>query len=303
VTHRYPRVFLCFVSLVTVGALVTGCAAGRANGRGESAARGGNWDLAVEHFRRAVQEDPGHVAYQIALERAMINASVQHLDQARLLEAREQLEDALREYRRASEFDPSNRQIAGKVGEIERRIRDLAEASRPQPTIQQLQQSARQNPEPLLNPASREPIDIVFNNASLRDILTSMGTSAGINVTFERDYQDLKRELGLGHYEGRGWRGFHHHATLCIAAYGFPVSERETILPSEPGGAPNLPKPAVPDGYRPRGAADPARAPHPGHDRHPASAPHGRPRKDPRSMSVLQRSAKADELLSTPMTQ
>src|SRR6202163_3782611 len=37
----------------------------------------------------------------------------------------------------------------------------------------------------------------------------------------ERDYQDLKQEVGLGHFEGRGWRGFHHHATLCIAAYGF----------------------------------------------------------------------------------
>jgi SRSO17 transposase len=47
----------------------------------------------------------------------------------------------------------------------------------------------------------------------------------------ERDYQDLKQEVGLGHFEGRGWRGFHHHATLCIAAYGFLVSERETIPP------------------------------------------------------------------------
>jgi hypothetical protein len=52
----------------------------------------------------------------------------------------------------------------------------------------------------------------------------------------ERDYQELKQELGLGHYEGRGWRGFHHHATLCIAAYGFLISERETIPPS--GAAP-----------------------------------------------------------------
>jgi hypothetical protein len=34
----------------------------------------------------------------------------------------------------------------------------------------------------------------------------------------ERDYQKLKQELGLGHYEGRNWRDFHHHATLCIAA-------------------------------------------------------------------------------------
>ena len=45
----------------------------------------------------------------------------------------------------------------------------------------------------------------------------------------ERDYQELKQEVGLGHLERRGWRGFHHHATLCIAAYGFLVSERETI--------------------------------------------------------------------------
>jgi SRSO17 transposase len=71
----------------------------------------------------------------------------------------------------------------------------------------------------------------------------------------ERDYQELKQEVGLGHYEGRGWRGFHHHATLCIAAYGFLVSERETIPPSGPSSAAFLPQPAVPDGYRPRGSA------------------------------------------------
>jgi hypothetical protein len=42
----------------------------------------------------------------------------------------------------------------------------------------------------------------------------------------ERDYQDLNQEFGLGHFEGRGWRGFHHHASLCIAAYGFLVAQR-----------------------------------------------------------------------------
>src|SRR5258708_17261024 len=47
----------------------------------------------------------------------------------------------------------------------------------------------------------------------------------------ERDYQELKQELGLGDYEGRGWRGFHHHATLCIAAYGFLIAERGAIPP------------------------------------------------------------------------
>lgn len=74
----------------------------------------------------------------------------------------------------------------------------------------------------------------------------------------ERDYLELKQEIGLGHYEGRGWPGLHHHGTLCIAAYGFLISERELIPPSGPHCARGLKKPAIPNSYRPRGAADPA---------------------------------------------
>jgi len=187
-TQSHP--LLRLIASLAVAALLAGCGTGGAYGQGESAARAGDWDAAVEHFRRALQESPNTPEYRIALERAMITASVLHLDQARLLEAKDQLEEALREYRRASEFDPSNRQIANRAIEMERRLRDLAEAARPEPNIRQLQQAAQQTPEPLLNPASREPIDVVFNNASLRDILNSMGMSTGINITFERDYQD-----------------------------------------------------------------------------------------------------------------
>jgi SRSO17 transposase len=71
----------------------------------------------------------------------------------------------------------------------------------------------------------------------------------------ERDYQELKQEVGLGHYEGRSWPGFHHHATLCIAVYGFLISERETIPPSGLGRSIRFEMPALPRGYRPRGAA------------------------------------------------
>jgi SRSO17 transposase len=71
----------------------------------------------------------------------------------------------------------------------------------------------------------------------------------------ERDYQELKQEVGLGHYEGRRWRGFHHHATLCIAAYGFLVRERAALPPSAPHCSALLSQPALPDGYRPRGSA------------------------------------------------
>jgi SRSO17 transposase len=71
----------------------------------------------------------------------------------------------------------------------------------------------------------------------------------------ERDYQELKQEVGLGHYEGRGWRGFHHHATLCIASYGFLTAERATISPSGPRPIAPGETPGLPAGYRPRGSA------------------------------------------------
>ena len=74
---------------------------------------------------------------------------------------------------------------------------------------------------------------------------------AKLRWRIERDYQELKQEVGLGHYEGRGWRGFHHHATMCIAAYGFLISEREAIPPSGSRSAALFPQLVVPDGYRP----------------------------------------------------
>jgi SRSO17 transposase len=76
----------------------------------------------------------------------------------------------------------------------------------------------------------------------------------------ERDYEELKQELGLNHYEGRGWRGFHHHATLCIAAYGFLVAERNRFSPSARVGNLGLSAPLPPQGFQPRGSPRSSRA-------------------------------------------
>jgi len=76
----------------------------------------------------------------------------------------------------------------------------------------------------------------------------------------ERDYEELKQELGLGHYEGRGWRGFHHHGTLCIAAYGFLVAERSRFSPSARAGRLDLRTPEFPPEFRPRGTPHSRRA-------------------------------------------
>ena len=105
-----------------------------------------------------------------------------------------------------------------------------------------------------------EPLKYFLSSLSEDIPLNELVTKAHMRWRIERDYQDLKQELGLGDYEGRGWRGFHHHASLIIAAYGFLVSERlgagrsvdakkKAILSQVP---------ALPADYIPRGS--PARA-------------------------------------------
>ncbi len=92
----------------------------------------------------------------------------------------------------------------------------------------------------LSNLPADTPIDRLVRLAKLRWLI-------------ERDYLELKQELGLGHYEGRGWPGFHHHGALCIAAYGFLVAERAAIPPSAKETARLVQAPRFPIGQRPRG--------------------------------------------------
>ena len=84
--------------------------------------------------------------------------------------------------------------------------------------------------------------------------IATLVDTAKLRWRIERDFQDLKQEIGLDHYEGRGWRGFHHHAALSIAAYGFLVAERSPIPPSGAlRQALNAGAPTPNERYRPRG--------------------------------------------------
>lgn len=78
---------------------------------------------------------------------------------------------------------------------------------------------------------------------------------AKLRWRIERDYEELKDEFGLDHYEGRKWRGFHHHATLCIAVYAFLMRERLFSPSAKTGSKPQLAAPPVPDGFQPRGSS------------------------------------------------
>lgn len=115
----------------------------------------------------------------------------------------------------------------------------------------------------------------------------------------ERDYQDLKQDCGLGHYEGRGWRGFHHHASLSIAAYGFLMAER--LIADKPvGGKKNFIEcqmPAVPDDYLPRGSpACTASREELDHDATPSSGP--QTDRPARAMPLLRQSGRKVTLVT-----
>lgn len=99
------------------------------------------------------------------------------------------------------------------------------------------------------------PRKLWLSTAPADATLSQLVSLAQSRWRIERDYQELKDELGLNQYEGRSWRGFHHHASLCIAAYGFLVAERGSFSPSGDIRA-ELSQPPVPDDYRPRGSAD-----------------------------------------------
>ena len=186
------------IGVVVLALLAGGCAAGKAYRQGELSMRAGNLDEAVAAYRKAVQAAPDNPTYRIGLQRAMQTASRAHLDRAHEYEKQDQLEAALGEYKAASEYDPSNRLASSKIAELDRTIRDRIEASRPRPAIQAMRERARAaSAEPILNPASREPLNFHFNNVSLRDILSAIAAAHGISVSFDREFADRAATVNL----------------------------------------------------------------------------------------------------------
>jgi SRSO17 transposase len=97
-----------------------------------------------------------------------------------------------------------------------------------------------------------EPAKYWFSTLPAGTRLKDLVKKAKMRWRIERDYQELKQEFGLGHYEGRGWRGFHHHATLCIAAYGF-LTRQSLRTGGVKKNADHSKPPVLPANYTPRG--------------------------------------------------
>ncbi|MBK7517435.1 MAG: IS701 family transposase [Betaproteobacteria bacterium] len=144
-----------------------------------------------------------------------------------------------------------------------------------------------------------EPTKYVLSTLPEDTPLNELVGAAHQRWRIERDYQDLKQDFGLGHYEGRGWRGFHHHASLSIAAYGFLMTER--LIADKPVGSKKnfieRQVPALPKDYIPRGS--PARAAARGSLDHDATpSPELRTDRPARAVPLLRQSKRKASLVT-----
>jgi general secretion pathway protein D len=178
---------------IALAAVVTGCATSRTYRRGQDFAAAGDWDSAVAYYTKALQADPDRPDYKIALERAMFAASNFHLDKARELDRKGELENALVEFRKVLEYAPGNSQAITRRGEIERLLREKADTTRKPAAIEAMRERARRQAEgPILSPTSKVPLSLNFaTNTAIQDILRFIGDVSGINVIIEQGAQRI----------------------------------------------------------------------------------------------------------------
>lgn len=174
-----------FVALGLVAALVAGCASGRSFRRGQEAARLGDWDTAVAYYRQSLVEDPDRLETRVALERATMSASLEHLSRARQLEADGQLAAAAGEYRRVVDLDPTNQIAAAKAAELDRAVREQVEAARPRPAIEQMREQIRDEQAAASLSLTQRLPRLNFPSATLREVLEFIAATTNVNIVID----------------------------------------------------------------------------------------------------------------------
>lgn len=145
-----------------------------------------NWDKAVEHYEKAVLENPKEPTYRLALVRAKIYASNMHLYRARTLSTQGKKEEALAEYDKALAFDPGNRVIFNEARGL---VEKAPEEERPEAT--------KFEP-PVKLQVSQDRIVLKFTReVSLRSIFQALGKYSGINIIFDENFRDKPFAIDL----------------------------------------------------------------------------------------------------------
>ncbi|MBK5296124.1 MAG: hypothetical protein JJE40_03130 [Vicinamibacteria bacterium] len=188
------RVARSMAWLIVAAALAAGCATSSALRNGRAAERVDDYDRAVVEYTRALKEDPDNLDARLALERAKLRAAELHFGRGRRLYATGKFEEALVEMQLASELNPTSGEIdtelrRTRVGLRNRlavpidgktRLEALVERSR------DMQPAGLELPRDVKLPASA----MVFRDAGVRDVLTTITRLANVNVVFDPAFRD-----------------------------------------------------------------------------------------------------------------
>jgi len=198
---RLALVVIIWLAAALVGLSLFACSAGSgAYRRGTSAAQQGNWDAAVVHYTRAVNEKPDNIEYRMALERALIEAGAFHVQQAQKRLAAEDLEGAVQELELAINLHPANRYAQTILQETQARLKER-EASREE--AEGFEERRRRAQElfggrPILEPSSTAPIQLRFaEDTSLQKIFEVLSKLSGINILFDESFRDKRVTIDL----------------------------------------------------------------------------------------------------------
>ncbi len=186
------------IGLLALGQL--GCSSYGAYRQAQLAEQQENWDEAVLRYIEAVRNDPDNIQYKAALLRSKVQAGQFHVRKAKQFRDAGVLERALLEYRQAIELDPSNQYAEAELRKIAEELRAVRDTGQKPRSIAEMKKTSRgsQAQPPVLNPKSKEEIDLIFSKpASVMDIYRALGRAFGVNVLFDPKLKDQEITIEL----------------------------------------------------------------------------------------------------------
>ena len=194
------RITSRFVAVLALTAAVGGCASTGTYRSAQRAEQVEDYDRAVAEYTAALKKHPNDRATQLALQRAKLRASQEHLTRARRLEATGKLDEALVEYELAAELNPGNGDIDATLRNLRMQLRNRVAVSREGKTQLEtlIDQSQKLGPAGMELPADvRLPASLVFRDASVRDIYTVIARFANLNIIFDPTFRDDRITIDL----------------------------------------------------------------------------------------------------------
>jgi general secretion pathway protein D len=209
---------VAFLSTVVIILVLSGCSTfNQSYTLGTEAAANKNWDDAIKHYEKAIQEDPSNPAYRLALTRAKILASYSHVFQARKLAAEGKKEEALVEYQKAISYTPNDRAIA-----VEAQLLTAKEQESPEP-----KETKIEPPVKLRVNDQKLSLNFMHDRVKLKDIFQALGKHAQINILFDESFKDIPYSVDLTD------RTFEQALeSLCMATKNFHrvIDEKSLII-------------------------------------------------------------------------